>query len=256
MAKLNTGKIIKGLEGLTAQAGSPSFFLGFLKAFGFPKSTIQKLESNDRTRNIGLQDGDIGLTKQIYFRQVTDQDPAEALEALLAAPELEKHRIRFFIVTDFKRLAAYDSRVDDSIDIDFPDLAGNFDFFLPLTGQYEKPLAYTAHPADTKACERMGKLYDVIRVLNRYDAEDLHGLNVFLTRLLFCFFAEDTGIFPTPGQMTVALQSMTAKDGSDLPLFFEQLFTALDLPEDAPERKALPATIQAFPYVNGGLFTE
>ena len=73
------------------------------------------------------------------------------LESLLNAPELERYKIRFFIVTDFERLVAYDRRVDDSIDIDFSDLANNFDFFLPLTGQYEKPLAYAAHPADIKS---------------------------------------------------------------------------------------------------------
>lgn len=180
----------------------------------------------------------------------------ERLEELKQNLVLLSHRVRFFIVTDYQRLVAYDRRVDDSLDIDFADLKSSYDFFLPLTGQYEKPLAYSTHPADSKACERMGRLYDAIRELNHYEADGLHNLNVFLTRLLFCFYAEDTNIFPIQGQMTAALEAMTSKDGSDLPDFFEKLFTALDLPEDDPGRQDLPATLRAFPYVNGGLFSE
>ena len=256
MAALNQAKIIKGLEEITAQ-GADRFFFKFLKLYGFSKLTIQKLEQNDRVRNIGLRDGDYGLAKQIYFcESIPGGGMDERLEELIQNPVLLSHKVRFFLVTDYQRLIAYDRRVDDRIDIDFADLKNSYDFFLPLTGQYEKPLAYSTHPADARACERMGRLYDSIRELNHYEADDLHNLNVFLTRLLFCFYAEDTGIFSGKGQMTAALESMTAKDGSDLPDFFEKLFTALDLPEDDPRRKDLPATICAFPYVNGGLFSE
>lgn len=66
MAALNQAKIIKGLEEITAQ-GADRFFFKFLKLYGFSKLTIQKLEQNDRVRNIGLRDGDYGLAKQIYF---------------------------------------------------------------------------------------------------------------------------------------------------------------------------------------------
>lgn len=68
MAALNQAKIIKGLEEITAQ-GADRFFFKFLKLYGFSKLTIQKLEQNDRVRNIGLRDGDYGLAKQIYFSE-------------------------------------------------------------------------------------------------------------------------------------------------------------------------------------------
>lgn len=256
MAALNQAKIITGLEELTANLNKSTFFFEFLKVYGFSKSTIQKLEKNDRTRNIGLIPGDLGLTKQIYFRPILDGDVNVELENILKNPSIKQNKVRFVIVTDFKTLSAYDFLVDDSISIDINDLRSNYDFFLPLTGKYEKPSAYSAHPADVKACEKMGRLYDNIKVLNHYDDSNLHSLNIFLTRLLFCFFAEDTGIFPVKGQMTNAMMSLTKSDGSDLPEFFQDLFKILDLPESSTERKEFSATLQKFPYVNGGLFRE
>ena len=198
-----------------------------------------------------------GLTKQIYFRSIKhNQNARTELDKLLKESVIKTQKVRFVIVTNFKTLVAFDARVEDSIEIDIDDLRSNYDFFLPLTGKYEKPLAYSTHPADTKACEKMGRLYDIIRQLNHYDESNLHTLNVFLTRLLFCFFAEDTGIFPIEGQMTKAIESLTQKDGRDLPDFFTDLFTVLDLPEKSKFRKDYPATLKAFPYVNGGLFKE
>ena len=257
MAALNQAKIIKGLENLTNSLNPDSFFFDFLKVFGFSQPTIQKLIKNDRSRNISIQDGDYGLTKQIYFRSIKRNQNARAeLDELLKESVIKNQKVRFVIVTNFKTLVAFDARVEDSIEIDIEDLRSNYDFFLPLTGKYEKPLAYSTHPADTKACEKMGRLYDIIRQLNHYDESNLHTLNVFLTRLLFCFFAEDTGIFPIEGQMTKAIESMTQKDGRDLPEFFTDLFAVLDLPEKSKFRMDYPATLKAFPYVNGGLFKE
>lgn len=256
MTTINQAKIIKGLEQLSSKLDKTTFFFEFLKIYGFSKVTIQKLEQNDRTRNIGFNPGDYGLTKQVYFRSITDGDVNIELEKLLDHPSISQNKVRFVIVTDFNTLAAYDFLVEDSISIEMSDLRSNYDFFLPLTGKYEKPSVYSEHPADVKACEKMGRLYDIIKVLNHYDDSNLHSLNIFLTRLLFCFFAEDTGIFPIKGQMIDAMIALTKKDGSDLPDFFQDLFKVLDLPESSSDRRAFSATLQKFPYVNGGLFRE
>ena len=101
---------------------------------------------------------------------------------------------------------AYDRTIKDQTTFDYSDFKTNYEFFLPLTGKYEKAVAYSEHPADTKACEKMGRLYDHIQTINHYeDPAEKHTLNVFLTRLLFCFFAEDTGIFPEQNQIAKAL---------------------------------------------------
>lgn len=257
MAALNHSTIIKGLEKLIEEKNFGQFFFDFLKVFKFPAATIKRLQEANSNRNVGISPGDYGLAKQIYFHPAQNgEDLRQAITSLVNSPALQKHQIRFFLTTNFVDVVAYDKRVDDWTSFAFEDLRENYEFFLPLTGLYEKPLAYTSHPADAKACEKMGRLYDIIRTLNHYDASNIHELNVFLTRLLFCFFAEDTGIFLKKGQMTIALESTSQADGSDIPEFFTKLFAILDIPEDNPRRETFPATLQKFPYVNGGLFSE
>lgn len=257
MAALNQAKIIKELEKMVT-APNDNFIFSFLSAYGTPKATIKLLQIGDPQRNVAKIDGDIALSRQIYFHPVTDGSSLEqAFEDIFALSMIEQQKIRFILVTDYTTVIAYDRTVKDQTTFDYSDFKTNYEFFLPLTGLYEKAIAYSEHPADTKACEKMGRLYDHIQIINRYENHDeKHTLNVFLTRLLFCFFAEDTGIFPEQNQMVKALKSVTQENGSDVAEFFEKLFTVLDLPSDAPERAAFSATFQAFPYVNGGLFKE
>lgn len=257
MAALNQAKIIKALEKMVAAPNKDCIF-SFLSAYGIPNATIKRLQMGDPQRNLAKIPGDIALSRQIYFHPVTDGSSLEqAFEDIFALSMIEQQKIRFILVTDYTTVIAYDRTVKDQTTFDYSDFKTNYEFFLPLTGLYEKAIAYSEHPADTKACEKMGRLYDHIQIINQYENHDeKHTLNVFLTRLLFCFFAEDTGIFPEQNQMVKALKSVTQESGSDVAEFFEKLFTVLDLPSDAPERAAFSATFQAFPYVNGGLFKE
>lgn len=131
----------------------------------------------------------------------------------------------------------------------------NYGFFLPLVG-LEKAILNSENPADVKAAEKMGKLFDLIKERNDLSkAEDIHALNVFLTRLLFCFFAEDTGIFEK-GQFTSAVKSYTAEDGSDLDQFLTDLFAVMNSKPNSKLRLSVPIHLAAFPYVNGGLFAS
>lgn len=256
MASLNQAKVIKALETIIKGSGE-DFIWEFLKAYGTPAATIKRMRIGDTQRNLARIDGDLAIAQKLYFRAVKDGSSLfDALQEIKALPLLEANRIRFILVTDFQNVFAYDRKVEDSTEFAFNDFPANFEFFLPMTGLYEKAIVYAEHPADTKACEKMGRLYDSIRTINHYEKHELHDLNVFLTRLLFCFFAEDTGIFPDSHLMTTALQSNTQADGSDVSAFFEQLFAILDLPMDSEARRQYPASFQRFPYVNGSLFRE
>lgn len=256
MAVLNQAKIIKTLEKII-KISQEDFIWEFLKAYGTPQATIKRLRLGDTQRNVARISGDLGVNQKLYFRPVTvGTSLFDAVQGIKKLSVLETNKIRFILVTDFQTVMAYDRKVDDSTVFPFEEFPVNYEFFLPMTGLYEKAIAYAEHPADTKACEKMGRLYDSIRTINHYEKDELHTLNVFLTRLLFCFFAEDTGIFPIEHQMTTALQSNTQADGSDVADFFAQLFTVLDLPKDSEERRQFPASIQTFPYVNGALFKE
>lgn len=112
-------------------------------------------------------------------------------------------------VTDYKLLLAIDTKTDDKLDIELKDLPKHYDFFLPWVGM-EKATHANENPADVKAAEKMAKLFDEIKKDNPDDSREfIHGLNVFLSRLLFCFFAEDTKIFKD-AQFTNAITSFTS----------------------------------------------
>ena len=122
---------------------------------------------------------------------------------------------------------------------------------MPWAG-LEKTQFQSENPADVKAAERMGRLYDILLEDNPTEQKaELHALNIFLSRLLFCFFAEDTGIFQD-NQFTNAIASHTATDGNDLQAYLLKLFAVLDL----SDRADYPKFLQDFPYVNGGLFAD
>lgn len=251
---VSQASIIQSLENLISDLSQDEFIFSFLDAYGFPKSTITRLRKEGDSRNVA-ENGDIGLRKQLYFRALAKGEDLNAqLDALCESSVVARNDIRFVLVTDFKNLLAVDLKADERLDIEIQELDKNYAFFLPLAG-YEKAVMYSEHPADLKASEKMGQLFDLIRERNELtNSEDIHALNVFLTRLLFCFYAEDTGIFEE-GQFSYALESYTKEDGSDLDQFFYDLFTVLDLEENAAERKKMPAHFQSFKYVNGGLFS-
>ncbi|MCL1484239.1 MAG: N-6 DNA methylase [Marinobacter sp.] len=247
---LNHGKLMQDLECLSAQPDADQFIFDFLRAYQTPNSTITRLMQGG-DRNVGEWPGDVGVRQKLYFRPVTE-DPFAAAEALLDEEVISRHKIRFVIVTDFKDLVAYDLGVGDRMECAFRDLSLHYSFFLPLAG-YEKAVEYSDSPADVKAAEKMGRLCDLLRQTNDMDAPGrVHELNVFLTRLLFCLFAEDTGIFKD-NQFTAAVQGNTHKDGSDAHQVLRQIFLAMNT-ERRP--RDLPAHLAAFPYVNGGLFRD
>ena len=119
----------------------------------------------------------------------------------------------------------------------------------------EKSQYMAENPADIKAAAKMAKLYDEILKVNALETdEDRHFLNVFLTRLLFCYYAEDSNIFPE-GIFTSSIKSHTKPDATNLDNYLERLFDVLNT-EERNRPKNTPAYLDKFPYVNGGLFRD
>lgn len=251
---VNQAKIFEQLEKLVEAPDPSEFIYGFLTAFNFPKATLTQIRQGGN-RNVAKIKGHIGLKNKLYyFPAEGDQDIDTALDDVLADPMIAQNKIRYVLTTDFERFLAWDTATSERLDIDFEVLHRNYSFFLPLVG-LEKAILNSEKPADVKAAVKMGKLFDLIRVHNHLNTpEDIHALNVFLTRLLFCLFAEDTGIFPKKSQFTSAVKSMTSEDGSDLDQFLSDLFVVLNSPEGSDPRNRLPQHLTDFPYVNGGLF--
>ncbi|UBB13654.1 DNA methyltransferase [Pantoea eucrina] len=252
---VNQAKIFEQLEQLTRELDRDEFIYSFMAAFDFPKATITQVRQGS-SRNVAKETGHVGLKNKFYFQSVNDkEDLDEAFELRIVDPLIAKNKIRFVLITDYVRFIAWDTCSKERLDIELDELYSNYGFFLPLAG-LEKAIISSENPADVKAAEKMGKLFDLIRVHNDLSKpEDIHALNVFLTRLLFCLFAEDTGIFE-PAQFTSAIKSYTEEDGSDLDAFLYQLFTVLNAAPASQQRQKIPTHLAAFPYVNGGLFSS
>ena len=174
-----------------------------------------------------------------------------AIDDAAADERVAREQPRFIVVRDAARLVALDTKTRDTLDIRLAELSGNTAFFLQWAG-IEKQQLENLHYADVKAAERMARLYTEIVKTNSIETpEDIDRLNVFFARLLFCFFAEDTDVFPE-GAFTGAIASLTHSSGEDTASFLDALFKVLDTPED--ERTGVPAHFRRFGYVNGKLF--
>lgn len=256
----NQTQFFADLEKLTTKViyknKKEDFIFDFLTLLDVSKSTITSLKKNDGRFNVAAnpEAGEVANKHRIYFKPVEEsQDLAKALSEVISSPIINQHKIRMVMVTDFNTVLINDTKYDETLDCDFADLYKNYHFLLPLAG-LERAREYSEHPADVQASEKMGRLFDHIRKLNEFNtADDLHALNIFLTRLLFCFYAEDTGIFDA-NQFYDVIDRTTNIDGSDVDSVLYELFEVLDLPESSTERHTKPTHLSAFPYVNGSLF--
>lgn len=251
---MNLTQIEANLQQIISNFNKDTFVYDLLLAYGQPKASITRLQQGGL--NLSKVEGEIAWKKKLFFKAVENEDLHELIDGIKTNGKSLKHDPRFIVATDFETLLAIDSKTSDTLDIPILEIARHFDFFLPLAGM-EKAQQQFENPADVKAAERMAKLYDEIKKDNPTDTpEKVHNLNVFLSRLLFCFFAEDTGIFEK-SQFTHAISSHTQQDGSDLQEYLDKLFEVLNTDRRNVETRhalSLPAYLDAFPYVNGGLF--
>lgn len=173
----------------------------------------------------------------------------------------DKEVPRWLIVSDFQRIAIHDlepeqdpdlplfRRLPPSIEFDLKDLHRNVRHFAFIAG-YKHHKLNPEDPANFEATELMARLHDAL-----YDGGYRgHELCQFLVRILFCFFAEDTGIFP-PDQFKLYLRDHTRDDGGDLGARLAHLFQVLNTPEES-RGKNLDEDLAQFPYVNGAIFAE
>ena len=244
-------EIENNLHNLIANFDKETFIYELLLAYGTPKSTIKRLEGSDHDRL--ERDGELIVRKKLFFK-VADKELHATINALKSSKDVLKHHPRFIIVTDYETLLAYDTKTDDSLDTELLNITNHYDFFLPLAGM-EKATFADENPADVKASLKMAKLYDELQKNNEFKTkEDIHALNVFLTRLLFCYFAEDTNIF-ADNIFTSSVSSHTQLDGSDVDSYLHRLFQIFNTPQNQREAN-IPAYLNSFPYVNGGLFRD
>ncbi len=157
---------------------------------------------------------------------------------------------RYVLVSDFAHFRLHDLETGAQHAFALKELHRNIRLFGFVAG-YQSRAFKDQDPVNIKAAERMGKLHDALRD----DGYTGHKLEVLLVRVLFCLFAEDTGIFEPRRRFQDYVEQRTAEDGSDLG---GQLATLFDVLNTAPDQrqKGLDAQLAGFPYVNGKLFDE
>ena len=162
----------------------------------------------------------------------------------------ERDLPRHIVVCDFARFRLHDLETGDTREFALKDLHKHIRHFGFIAG-YETQEIKPQNPVNIQAAERMGRLHDALKAAGF----EGHALEVLLVRLLFCLFADDTGIFQPALALRTYIEERTREDGSDLGPLLAQLFQVLNTPE-AKRGKALDDQLAAFPYINGKLFEE
>lgn len=264
---MNTIQIEEELDQLVADvaAGTCSlhdFPFRVMEAYSASRNEVAKLRMKHPE---GLVASDILWPKKLLYRPAAKgqvQTTVDALKASLVGKKgaAAKNAPRFVMSTDGDEFYAVDLKSGETPAFDrLADLPVNYDFLLPVFGvERYKPAPETA--ADVRAARHMAKFHDAIRDANpTWGADKIHDLNLFMTRLLFCMFAEDTGIFPEDLFLRTLDREAMEIDGSTTKRVIEDIFLALDIADkDARHGRGVRSQRIAadFPYVNGGLFRD
>ena len=236
-------------------AEAKPFWIEFFHVFGVTSRRIGSFEQ--KVKKLDGRDGFIdwlwkGNLLIEHKSRGKDLDRAYQ-QAIDYFPGLKEHELpRFVLVSDFARFRLYDMTDGAQSEFLLKELHKNVKLFWFIAG-YQPQKISPESPVNAKAVQRMAKLHDQLKQIG-YGQAKPRDLEVYLVRLLFCLFAEDTGIFERT-QFTEFIAQQTREDGSDLASQLAQLFDILNTPEPA-RLKNLDDTLARFPYVNGKLFEE
>ncbi len=250
---MNAVEIEEAVSRLAEEPFDPEEFpFAFLEAFGNKKTTIKRLRAGTTNRS------DIGGVLQrnnIHLQVASRGETAAALAALRASPETVRAKATFVLATDGREVHAEELESGEILVCDRSGLPDHLGFFLPLAGiTTVKQIRDSAF--DIRATSRLNRLYvELLKGNPEWEAsERRHEMNHFMARLIFCFFAEDTDIFPSQARFTRTIDQMTMADGSDAHEVIDQLFRAMNIPSEDRAGSGLPRWAAVFPFVNGGLF--
>lgn len=228
----------------------------FLAAFGNKEVALKKL----RTGHSNTSDlaGGVLLRNHIHLATCQAGEVSKTLQDLKSSPATAKAKAKFILATDGLSLEAEELITGETISSDFVDFPNHFGFFLPLAG-ISTIKEIKDNPIDVRATGRLNKLYVELLRENPDWAKDQRraDMNHFMARLIFCFFAEDTGIFNSTGLFSKTVEQMSERDGSNTHEVLETVFRAMNIKphERDSAQPRLPSWANTFPYVNGGLFS-
>jgi hypothetical protein len=230
------------------------FPYGFLACFGRKANELKSLRSG--TTNKSDLDHSVLLRNAVHICVCPEGEVTKHLATLRQAPETAKWKAKLALATDGQTIEAENIITGETFACDYTNLPDHFGVLLTLAG-IEASAEIRNNPIDIKATGRLNRLY--IELLRHNEdwgtAERRHDLNQFITRLIFCFFAEDTGIFPAEDMFTKTIETMSDSNSDNTDSVISTLFHAMDLRREDREKAGLPRWVNDFPYVNGALFS-
>jgi len=234
-------------------AEAKSFWDAFFNVFGIPRRRIAQFE-----KMVHKASGKSGYIDLFWPGVMLAEHKSRGKDLTMAHDQAidyfpglsDKELPRYIVVSDFARFRLYDLEADTEFEFPLEELPQHITSFGFIAG-YESRTFSEQDPVNIDAAERLGKLHDKLFAIG-YEG---HKLEVYLVRLLFCLFADDTGIFMPRNAFEDFINTRTSEDGSDLAARLNELFEVLNT---SPEKRLrnLDEQLAAFPYVNGKLFEE
>ena len=234
------------------EADAKPFLEAFFNVFGISRKRVSTFEH--RVKKLDDKNGYIDLlwkgTILVEMKSLGKNLDKAYQQAIDYTYGLKQHELpKYILISDFDNLRLYDLEEDKTMEFKLSDLVNNVQHFGFILG-YQKKVYKEQDPANIKAAELMGKLHDRLEEIG-YSG---HPLEVYLVRILFLLFAEDTTIF-NKQQFQDYIEQRTAEDGSDLAPKLQELFQTLNTAKEK-RFKNLDEQLADFPYVNGKLFEE
>ncbi len=249
---------------MEAAFDAAEFPYAFLEAFGNKDATIRRLRStgkNTTNKTDVAGDGVVSVLQRnnIHIATCYAGGPdavADLLGRLNDSTATGKHKAKFAMATDGQTVHAASLNSDDPpLVCEYKDLDNHFGYFLELAG-ISTVRQIRENAFDIKATGRLNRLYvELLRNNPDWDGDQRReDLNHFFARLIFCFFAEDTGIFHGNDLFTDTVRQMSESSGENTHFVLSEIFRAMDVPMKKRDAADLRSWAGQFPYVNGGLF--
>lgn len=234
------------------EAEAKPFLEAFFNIFGVTRKRVGTFEH--RVKKLSDADGYIDLLWKGNILIEMKTKGKNLKKAFEQAKEyihgLKEHELpKYILVSDFENFRLFDTEDQKLVEFKLIDLVNNVQHFGFIAG-YQKRVYKEQDPVNVKAAGLMAKLHDRLKDIGYYG----HPLEVYLVRLLFCLFAEDTTIFERQ-QFQGLIEERTNEDGSDLASKMQELFQTLNTARES-RFKNLDEQLNAFPYINGKLFEE
>ncbi len=250
---MNAVEIEEAVSALVEQPFDVEEFpYAFLAAFGNKETTLRRLRTGHTNKS------DVGGVLQranIHLAVAPVGEVSATLTGLRASPATGKHNARFILATDGARVEAEDLESGEPLACDWAELPDHFGFFLPLAG-ITTVRQIRENAFDIRATSKLNKLYvELLKTNPEWGSDERRtDMNHVMARLIFSFFAEDTGITPERGMFSSTVAQMSAPDSSNTHEVIGAIFTAMNTRHEERAAAGVPRWALPFPYVNGGLF--